>query len=227
MESPYDPGLGSLQAHLDDAGFRLVDLDLPSWFINPEIKVAFASRSQWDSNVRQAPLQVAEGLAEVLSSPTPPDIAFFLSLPKPTGPKKWVVYALILEHPTLPWILYIGSATHALDGVHLRETQYLNVSGPIPKLVRIALNQGYSLSFRMLVWTDLPSAPLVPRLRARFLALESVFTVVFCACIPMIMDQVFIPDFFLWDRAGVSWKPGCTHLSLSESVKADLSLTPE
>ncbi|KAF9690915.1 hypothetical protein EKO04_010992 [Ascochyta lentis] len=41
------------------------------------------------------------------------------------------------------------------------------------------------------------------------------------------MDEVFIPDFFLWPRSEVSWLPGCTHLSLSESVRPDLALTEE
>lgn len=227
MEELYNPSLGSVEAHIDAAGFRLIQLDLPSWFINSEIKFAFASSSEWDSNARQAPLSVAPGLAQVLSSPTPPDIGYFLNLPKSDGPRKWGVYALIATHPDLPPIMYIGSGTHAQDGVAKRETNYSSGKGCIPKLIKIALEQGYFLSFGMLIWTKLPSTQLVPRTRARFLALESVFAVIFCACIPMIMDKVYIPDFFLWSRESISWNPGCTHLSLSESVRADLSLTKE
>ncbi|QRD06273.1 hypothetical protein JI435_307780, partial [Parastagonospora nodorum SN15] len=227
MEDPYDARYGSIESHIDAAGFQLVNLNLPSWYINPDIKVAFASLSQWDNVVRDAPLQVAPGLAEVLSSSKPPGLDFFRRLPKPPASKLWAVYALILEHLELEPVLYIGSGTSASAGVQGRHTGYLTGSGNIPVLVKLALNQGYSLCFGMLCWTPLPPPQLVPRLRARFLALESVFAVIFCACVKMIMDDVFIPDFFLWSRAEVTWKPGCTHLSLSESVRADLELTEE
>jgi hypothetical protein len=227
MEDFYDARFGSIESHIDAAGFRLVDLDLPSWYINSEIKAVFASRSDWDSVVSDAPLQVAPGLASLLSSSKPPSLDFFRGLPKPPASKLWAVYALILEHIQLPPILYIGSGTHARDGVQGRHTGYQTGSGVIPKLVEHTLNQGYTLTFGMLCWTALPPPQLVPRLRARFLALESVFAVVFCACVKMIMDDAFIPDFFLWPRAGVTWKPACTHLSLSESVRADLTLTEE
>jgi len=83
------------------------------------------------------------------------------------------------------------------------------------------------MSFGMLCWTALPSPQLVSHLRARFLSLEAVFTRSFCACIKMVMDVAFIPDFFLWSRDEVNWKPRCTYLSLSESVRADLQLTEE
>jgi hypothetical protein len=72
-------------------------------------------------------------------------------------------------------------------------------------------------SLELLVWK--PQRHLKGNIR-----LESVFAVVFCACVKMIMDEVFIPDFFLWSRDSVTWEPCCTHLSLSESVRADLSL---
>lgn len=43
MEDFYDVRLGSIEAHIDAAGFQLVNLDLPGWYINPGIKIAFAS----------------------------------------------------------------------------------------------------------------------------------------------------------------------------------------
>jgi hypothetical protein len=227
MEDSYDARLGSVESHIDAAGFQLVDLDLPAWYINSEIKVAFASRSAWDFVVSDAPLQVAPELASVLSSSQPPSLDFFRRLPKPPVLKVWAVYALILEHLELQPVLYIGSGTNAKGGVQARYTGYQTGAGNIPRLVQLALDQGYSLSFGMLCWTDLPPPQLVPRLRARFLALESVIAIVFCACVKMVMDDEFIPDFFLWPRADVAWNAGCTHLSLSESVRADLTLTEE
>lgn len=230
MEEFYDPSKGGVEAHIDAAGFELVSLELPNWYINPDIKVSFTSRASWDSNVRSAPLEVASEMATVLSSTTPPDLDFFRQLPKPTQSrqsKQWAVYAGILEHPQLPPHLYIGSGTNAEGGVQTRQYTYESGTGCISEFVRALLKQGYTLNFGMLCWTPLPSADLVPRTRARFLSLESVFTIIFCACIKMIMDDLFIPGFFLWSRESVTWKPACTHLSLSESVRADLKLTKE
>lgn len=227
MENFYNASLDSLESYIDAAGFRLVSLDLPSWYINKELKVVFASQANWDSVVEKAPVILAPGLDQVLSSPRPPSLDFFLSLPTPGLEKEWAVYVLIITHPNLPPMLYIGSGTNAKGGVQTREVRYLNETGALPSLVARAKLDGYTIEFRVLCWTPLPPADLVPRLRARFLVLEAVFTVVFCACVKMIMDEVFIPDFYLWSRESVTWKPACTHLSLSESVRADLQLTPE
>ncbi|PVI02897.1 hypothetical protein DM02DRAFT_653050 [Periconia macrospinosa] len=50
----------------------------------------------------------------------------------------------------------------------------------------------------------------------------------FYASTKMVTDDAFISDVFLSPRSDItSWKPACTHLSLSESVRADLGLTAE
>lgn len=221
MQSFYDPASGSVEAHIDDAGFRLLDLSLPGWFISGQIKSLFPSRSRWDPICSMYPLSAAPGMASVLSSPTPPSIDYFHGLPIPSRQKRWAVYSLICQHPELPPILYIGSATNAEYGARSRYTAYLNRTGVMPFLVERAQKLGYSTTFGILCYTDVPLAQHVPSLRGRFLALESVFTIIFCACVKMIMDVEYIPDFFLWPRESMPWKPGCTHLSLSESVRAD------
>ena len=67
----------------------------------------------------------------------------------------------------------------------------------------------------------------VSRLRVHMLLLEAFLIIDFCACIRMIIDEVFISDFFLWQREDVSWEPACSHLSLSEGVYTHLKLTQE
>lgn len=101
-------------------------------------------------------------------------------------------------------------------------------------LVKRALDWGYDLNFSILCSTRLPLPQHVPRLRGRFLILEAVFSIVFCACsivfcacIKNICDKEFIPDFFLWPCKSVSWIPSCTHLSLNKSIRGDLRLTEE
>lgn len=229
MEDFYRVDLGSIESHVDDSAFTLLSLDLPGWFINSEIKVAFAERSAWDAVVAAAPLHVAPGLDSVLSSAEAPSILFFKSLPSPSETsKQWGVYVLVLERPGFPPLIYIGSGTNAASRIRGRFNGYLNGSGPFAELVRKALRNGYKISsMGMLCWTDLPPPHLVPRLRARFFALEAVFTIIFCACVKMIMDDVFIPDFFLWKRDDVDWQPACTHLSLSDDVRGDLKLSDE
>lgn len=229
MEARYQSNLGSLETYVDDAAFRLLSLELPRWYINPDIKVVFLDRAAWDSVVDSSPLSFAPGVDQVLSSTEPPSINFFRTLPTPSKTRKqWGIYALVLERPGCTPILYIGSGRNAEGRIQARHTSYINLTGPFAYLVQKALDGGFTItSCGMLCWTDLPAPHLVPRLRARVLVLEAVFTIVFYACIKTIMDDVFIPDFFLWQRQDVDWEPGCTHLSLSESVKADLKLTDE
>lgn len=227
MEDFYDPALGSVESHIDHSAFTLVDLDLPGWFINGDFKAIFASRSKWDSVVSNGPLQACSRMASVLSSVKPPGLDFFQDLPKLDGSKEWGVYTLLLEHPQLQPILYVGSGTDSEGGVQLRHSRYRSGTGPFAAIVKRALAKGYTFTFGVLCWTKVPPPQQAPRLRARFLVLEAVFTIIFCACVKTIMDEVFIPDFFLWDREEVAWLPGCTHLSLNEGVRADLKLTPE
>lgn len=229
MEALYKSNLNRNQTLLDDIAFDLVNLDLPKWYINADIKVAFRTRAMWDSVVSSSsPLTPAPGLEEVLSGSSPPSIDYFKTLPQPSkSQKQWAVYALVLEKLDCKPKLYVGSGTNALDSVKARFASYTNLTS-LPELIDNALKEGYSITSRgMLCWVDLPPPHLVPRLRARMLALEAVLTIVFYACRKTIMDDLFIPDFFIWQRQDVSWDPACTHLSLSKGVRGDLQLSDE
>jgi hypothetical protein len=131
MDAFYDAQLSSIEAHIDAAGFQLASLDLPSWYINPQIRIAFASASKWDSVFRHVPFHVAPSLASVLSLSSPPDIDSFRRLPKPPTTKLWAVYALILEHLELKPVIYIVSSTGAKAGVQGRHNGYETGSGPM------------------------------------------------------------------------------------------------
>ena len=71
-----------------------------------------------------------------------------------------------------------------------------------------------------------PPAGLVPRARAFFLLLEAVFTILFHGCTAMITDS-YLQTILLWPRSSVAWNPLCSHLSLNEHIRGDLSLTAE
>lgn len=72
----------------------------------------------------------------------------------------------------------------------------------------------------------LPPAGLVPRARGFFLLLEAVLTIIFHGCTKMITDT-FVEDILLWPRDAVAWDALCSHLSLTEMIRGDLSFTKE
>ena len=97
----------------------------------------------------------------------------------------------------------------------------------MPRFVKCNFEQGYHIShIGMLCWISLPSAGLVPRARGFFLLLEAVFTIIFHACTKMITD-IYVEGILLWPRDAVTWNPLCSHLSLTEQIRGDLSLTEE
>lgn len=123
--------------------------------------------------------------------------------------------------------LYVGSGTNTLSGVKARLLNYKPGGSPLPKLVCQAFKNGYTIEHKgLLCWTKMPQVSLRPTSLVRFLLIESYFTIVFNACIPMVSD-VYIEDFSLWPRDSVTWGPLCSHLPLSESLRLGLDLTPE
>jgi hypothetical protein len=97
----------------------------------------------------------------------------------------------------------------------------------LPRFVKRNFEQGYHIShIGMLCWIPLPSAGLGPRARGFFLLLEAVFAIIFHACTEMISD-IYVEGMLLWPRDAVAWDPLCSHLSLTEKIRGDLSLTKE
>jgi hypothetical protein len=58
----------------------------------------------------------------------------------------------------------------------------------------------------------------LPWVRARFFALEVVFTVIFQTCSSAITD-IYVDDLLLWSRGEVLWGHLCLHLSLTEAIR--------
>jgi hypothetical protein len=123
--------------------------------------------------------------------------------------------------------VYVGSGTSAKDGVRSRLKSYEPGASNVPRYVKKAFNDGFIVAHKgLLCWTPLPSAGFVPRLRARFLLLEALFTIMFHACISMVTDS-YVEDFTIWPRGSVGWGPLCSHLSLKEFARGDLGLSFE
>lgn len=209
--------LDAVHQMVDDLTWNLLNIDAPDWYINPAFEVVFGERSAYDSIAACSPLSFPPNLHDVLTSSQPPSLDFFKPLPKPTG-KMWGVYACTFEKTGCRSKLYIGSGTDADYGVSTRLRHYRPDGHLLPRFVHQAFNQGYHLAHSgLLCWTPLPSAALVPRVRARFLALEALFTCLFHAAIPAITDEYY-KHLLLWERHTVEWEPLCSHLSLREKI---------
>jgi hypothetical protein len=217
-----------LESSIDAAVHALLTMDVSPTFLNPELSTFFRERDTYDGVSASSPLSFPPTLGDVLASPEPPSVEFFRSLPRPTSDDKlWAIYAVLMEHDDLPCVLYIGSGTDATGGVFARIKMYTPNYSTLPELVEAAFRKGYRVSsIGMLCWTPLPSAGVVPAVRARFLGLEEYFAIRLHAIIKMRTDYLF-QDLVSWPRESVSWAPLCTHHPLREALRGDLSLSPE
>jgi hypothetical protein len=108
---------------IDNVVHGLVMLDVPSWYMNPTFKILFQARADYDSVAGASPLTMAPGLDDALAAASPPNMAFFRSLPGDTEGLYWGIYALVMEKEGCRPCLYIGSAgTKALSLTQQRET---------------------------------------------------------------------------------------------------------
>jgi hypothetical protein len=101
----------------------IVQIDAPSWYINPEFPVVLVQ--EFSSITAAAPIQFAPGLLEVLQSPTPPEDEFFECLPAATS-DVWAVYNVTLVKEGFEPVHCVGSATNARNGATTRTNNYFD-----------------------------------------------------------------------------------------------------
>lgn len=218
--------LDAISTLVDDMTFSLVSLDVPHWYINPSFSILFDARSSFDSIAACSPLTFPSNLHEVLTSSEPPSINFFKSLPLPDD-KIWAIYVIVMEKDGCTPRLYIGSGTDAQYGVHNRLAHYKHGCSMAPRFVQQAFKEKCDVAHKgLLCWTPLPTAGLAPRVRARFLAVEALFTCLFHACHKAIADAYY-NHLLLWGRATATWTPMCSHLLLNEKIVGDIHLSAE
>ncbi|KAK4890838.1 hypothetical protein LTR27_010539 [Elasticomyces elasticus] len=213
MDLDGDLELESAVQTLLDLGFELVTTEAPAWYRNPAFATLFKDRSTFDDIAACCSLSMPANLEEVLDSPTPPPTSFFYTLPAALN-GQWGVYALIF--------VKAGSG-----GVKHRVDNYKPGGSGLPRFVKQAFDDGYHIASRgLLCSTPMPSAGVVPRLRALFLSLEAAFSALFHAVTAMITDS-FIDHLLLWPRESVEWEPLCSHSALKDAIRGDLSQSPE
>ncbi|KAK5077771.1 carbamoyl-phosphate synthase (glutamine-hydrolyzing) cpa2 [Exophiala xenobiotica] len=222
----------SLQDVVDDLTWRHLNVNAPGLSVNPAFMAALGPEPRYHQWCSENPLTFAPGLSEVLASSSPPSsVEFFESLPNPqdSNKKLWIVYAVVLVKPGCPPKVYIGSGTNARDGGGTRIIVYKDKkSTGLPRFVKLAFDQGYELAHAgALCWAPIPTAGRVPRARARFIAIEALFTTIFFAAFETICDTARIP--LDWDRDDVQYDPLGSHSPLMEKFAGidQLDFTPE
>ncbi|KIV89749.1 hypothetical protein PV10_07129 [Exophiala mesophila] len=157
----------------------------PELSVNQVFYSILPSKPEFDQICAENPLKFAPGMLSVLESPSPPQFAFFESPPTLDSDEDlWAVYIvlLILRDGTIQQkLVYTGSGTDSIDGADARLEVYSTRDSPkLPSRVRAAFDKGARLHHvGLLCWSPLPPVSLVPRARARFLAVEALFTTIF------------------------------------------------
>ncbi|KAL8742197.1 MAG: hypothetical protein Q9184_008291, partial [Pyrenodesmia sp. 2 TL-2023] len=216
-----------VQIDLEDRLYGLVSCNAPEWYRNPDFRILFKDRPTFDHIAELAPITLAPGLEDVLSSNQPPSPDFFMTLPRPAEGLMWAVYALLMSKPNHAFKLYIGSGTNAEAGVLVRLPHYHANYSLLPRFVKKAFANGYEAQhIGLLCWTPLPSPGLVPKVRGRIMAMEALMTYIFHAGFSMITDT-YISDFLLWSREAVDWEPLCSHSPLKEAIRGGLELSQQ
>ncbi|KAK5050099.1 hypothetical protein LTR84_004219 [Exophiala bonariae] len=183
----------------------LVKIDAPAWYINPDFSFLFRDeeRNNLNSISNTCNLELDKSLGAVLQSSSPPSIEYFEGLSPP----------------------YRTSET---EGGLISRTKHYKPNDPkMPRHVKLKMDQGYDIaSVGLLCSSPIPPPGLQARAIGLFLLLEAVFCTIFHGKFEMITDQYY-EHILLWQRDDVSWLPLCSHLSLKQHVRGDLSLTPE
>ncbi|KAK4560790.1 Alpha subunit of the F1 sector of mitochondrial F1F0 ATP synthase [Recurvomyces mirabilis] len=218
----------SLHQIMGEYSLKIIDLNLPHWYINPDFKIILGTQSGTSAGTCSVPgLEWAPGLLDVVQAKLPPSPDFFMTTPKPEG-RYWAVYAVLLTKDGEEPALCIGSGTEAKYGYTSRLPHYDDKKhAMLPRFVRSLYDKGYELAHSgLLCWAPVPPAGKVPRMRLRFKALEGTFTSMFYSAVPTIMDKFWVDD-MPWHRDDVLWRPLNSHTPFNESVQADLGLTEE
>ncbi|KAJ5026596.1 hypothetical protein PSV09DRAFT_2258143 [Bipolaris maydis] len=219
-----------LRKWFDNKVFDAVQLDAPHWWREPAFKASFGQEDVFRDVCRQDRHWFAEGLLEVLNSPTPPSLDYFRSLPvaiPKMWKKHWVVYLHIYEREGRKPRLYIGSTTSE-GGAHARLSHYINPGGSaIPRLVREAIKEGFTRTHTtILCYSQIPEVRHRPKTSQRYLGVEGIFQMLFFACRYDKFEPNWI-DMVPWSREDVEWDPLCIRTAFSEYGHRDLDITPE
>jgi hypothetical protein len=180
----------------------------------------FPTERVWREAMHLVPLQFASGLMLVIFSATAPTIDYFKTLPL-LPDNLWAVYVLVMEQDGHRPRVYIGSGTSSAGGVKYRMRTYdrrmkRKFSSSIPCYVNKSLDEGFTISHKgYLAWAPVPRPAHQYKLRALFLVLECMFTLIFWAMKSNDKDY-FMPRLCPWPIDSFSYDGLCTHFPINE-----------
>lgn len=189
----------------------------PACLKNPIFALILSTQDELAQLMSDSLLVFADGLLDVLRSPTPPSIAYFKSLPTTDGKKRWAVYLLVLEKSGSRPLIYIGSATGSARGVLSRFYEYDNKM-TLPAFIQSAFRDGFTISHKgLLCWAPIPPAVVRFPVRALFVLMEGVLSFVLWAMVSRTKDYA-MPHFCPWEIEALDYDGCCNHNPLTERI---------
>lgn len=206
-------------------------LEVPTWK-NQLFTDILSTKAVLENFYSSMGISFAPGLHDILTGNNPPDIEYFMHLPRDSL-NKWAVYALVFKKPGSPDLLYIGSGTSCLRGCITRWQQYDNYiykNGSIisnPWNIIDAVKDGYELCSKgMLAHCPLPSAADTPRFRLVMVLLEATLSFAFWSMSSRKPTHK-MASCRLWPLEAFTYDGLCSHSPLQEGVLRDFDLTDE
>ncbi|KAJ4374108.1 Dolichyl-phosphate-mannose--protein mannosyltransferase 1 [Neocucurbitaria cava] len=204
--------LNKLMASLTWSNINLT----PKCTKNAAYDLVLASQELLEELMNESGVVFAPSLLDAVQSAMHPALSDFKSLSVLPG-KWWAVYLLVLEKPGSRPKIYIGSGTNRYGGVSERLRMYDSES-VLPMYVKRALDNGYAITHRgFLCWAPLPKEGKIYLYRLLFLALESMFSLVFWAMVSRTKDYG-LPHLCPWDIESLDYDGCCTHTALMEGI---------
>lgn len=201
----------------------------PASMRNPTFNMMFRSEDELEKLLNESGVVLAPGLMDVVEGTTPPDIAWFRSLPSEfcvNTLKIWGVYVIILKKSGHKYLIYIGSGTSS-HGLRSRFANY-DYRNALGRFVTRALDQGYTIVHKgLLCWAPKPTTENKFLLRGIMLLLEATFHIIFWSMVSRKKDYC-LPHLCPWPIESLKYGGCNTHIPLIEWIRGeDLGLTME
>lgn len=130
----------------------------------------------------------------------------------------WALYALVLKKEGCRPKAYLGTSTHTFLGLPSRWKDY-DDQVILPRYVKEALDEGYTITHKGLIcWCPIPPPSTRFSVRALFLILETVFSIVFWAMFSKTNDYR-MPRMCPWPIDKLEYDDCCSHAAIGEGLR--------
>lgn len=200
---------------------------------SPSFTTAFPTNETLVETFDAAQFIFCDGLKKVLSSSSPPSVAWLVSVRisavqdrKLLPTKSWGIYLHILKKTGCQTLIYVGVATESNLGLRQRFKDYA-LRHAISQEILSALKDGYDITCSvLLLHCPIPEPAYQPIIRALLLVLETAFHAIFWSMRSLDTNYGHLADNRIWPVSSFPWRGLCTHSPLLEGVQG-LDLTQE